>query len=178
LKQRYAVTKNKVFTAYGKKCVCCGETTIECLQIDHINGGGRKHKLSLKINFYAWLVKNKFPSGFQTLCANCNFAKARHGCCPHQSPVIPKRIKEKTDCFEAYGGAKCNSCGENKIAFLEIDHIDNNGGVLRKIDSRQVNIYRWLRLNNYPNGYQVLCSNCNWKKKILLISNHGSKLPN
>jgi hypothetical protein len=32
----------------------------------------------------AWLVKNKFPGGFQVLCHNCNYAKARSGRCPHQ----------------------------------------------------------------------------------------------
>ena len=32
---------------------------------------------------YRWLEKNGFPSGFQTLCHNCNWAKSRGGC-PHQ----------------------------------------------------------------------------------------------
>src|SRR5262245_47553294 len=32
------------FAHYGTECACCGETHIEFLGIDHINGGGHKHR--------------------------------------------------------------------------------------------------------------------------------------
>ncbi len=54
----------------------------------HINGGGSKHRKELGLigrAFYAWLVHNNFPSGFQTLCHNCNQAKSLYGICPHQT---------------------------------------------------------------------------------------------
>ncbi len=60
--------------------------------------------------------------------------------------------------LKKYGG-KCNCCGEKEKKFLCIDHINNDGVEHRKkIGS---NIYSWLRKNNYPKGFQVLCYNCN-----------------
>jgi hypothetical protein len=56
------------------------------LTIDHINGGGRQHRLQagVKGDFYTWLKRNGFPPGFQVLCWNCNHAKHVLGECPHQ----------------------------------------------------------------------------------------------
>ncbi len=73
-------TKRDVMTHYGNgecKCVLCGYNDIRALSIDHINGGGRKHRLSLNmnggggINFYKWLIKEDYPEGYRTLCLNC-----------------------------------------------------------------------------------------------------------
>lgn len=66
-------------------CKCCGESNWKFLAFDHINGGGRKHILS--INGYKlgqWLRKNEYPDGFQILCHNCNMAKGIYGICPHK----------------------------------------------------------------------------------------------
>jgi hypothetical protein len=74
-----------VFNHYGHSCKCCGETEPNFLQIDHIDGGGNKHrKLIGRSHLYSWLVKNNYPKGFQVLCTNCNFAKGHYGVCPHQ----------------------------------------------------------------------------------------------
>lgn len=73
----------RVFQHYGMSCACCGESTFEFLTIDHINGGGRKHRKGTG-NFYSQLEKEGFPEGLQTLCWNCNCAKGIHGICPHQ----------------------------------------------------------------------------------------------
>jgi len=83
--------KVEVFNAYGGcVCQCCGETTLEFLSIDHINGDGAKHRKSLsKTNnygqaIYGWLKRNKYPKGFRVLCMNCNFALGKFGYCPHK----------------------------------------------------------------------------------------------
>lgn len=77
--------KLQVLEAYGNTCMCCGETTIEFLTIDHVNGGGNAYRKSIGGNLYIWLRKNKFPKeGFQILCMNCNFAKGHFGYCPHK----------------------------------------------------------------------------------------------
>lgn len=74
--------------AYGgdsPSCRCCGETIMEFLCLDHINGGGNKHrKESGTLSMYEWCKRNKYPSGlFQILCHNCNMAKGFYGGCPH-----------------------------------------------------------------------------------------------
>lgn len=48
--------------------------TIDALTIDHINGGGTRHRKSV-YHMYEWLKKNSFPSGYQVLCANCQTIK-------------------------------------------------------------------------------------------------------
>lgn len=67
-----------------------------------------------------------------------------------------------------YGGnpPKCACCGEDHIIFLSIDHIHNDGAEQRKkIGIKGGNMfYRWLKQNHFPEGYQVLCFNCNWAK--------------
>ncbi len=74
--------KAEVLTHYGKgKCACikCGFGDLRALSIDHINGGGRLHRQGAGIGsgsaMYVWLKKNNYPSGFQTLCLNCQWIK-------------------------------------------------------------------------------------------------------
>lgn len=82
--------KTQVLCAYGGQqpcCACCGETRIQFLAIDHINGGGTKHRKSIGVSsghkFYLWLRNNDYPPGFRVLCHNCNQAIGSYGVCPH-----------------------------------------------------------------------------------------------
>src|SRR5665213_1668932 len=75
--------KAKVMEAYGGKCQCCGETRLAFLSIDHINGGGRKHRKEVGSQFYHWITRNQYPPILRILCMNCNTA-VRMGKCPHQ----------------------------------------------------------------------------------------------
>lgn len=73
---------------YGSVCQCCGEDKYEFLAIDHINGGGIKHRKENNIKtVYGWLKKNNFPQGFRVLCHNCNCALGHFGYCPHKDLV-------------------------------------------------------------------------------------------
>jgi len=71
----------KVFNNYGNFCCWCGESNINCLTVDHINGNGRKHNKEIGggNKIYRWLIKNNFPEEFQTLCYNCNCGLKRKG---------------------------------------------------------------------------------------------------
>jgi hypothetical protein len=53
-------------------CALCNQSFPEFLTIDHINGGGGKHRREIKGSLYGWLIKNKFPKGFRVLCFNHN----------------------------------------------------------------------------------------------------------
>ena len=81
--------RQQILEHYGNKCHCCGETRKEFLSIDHINGGGHKHRkrVGKGLAFYKWFVKNNFPDGFRILCMNCNWAIGRFGYCPHQKEL-------------------------------------------------------------------------------------------
>lgn len=56
------------------QCVRCGFGDIRALTIDHIAGGGHKHRKEIK-SIYPWLRRNGYPGGYQTLCMNCQFIK-------------------------------------------------------------------------------------------------------
>jgi hypothetical protein len=83
-KQLVKEEKALVFNHYGNECSCCGEKHIEFLTLDHIHGGGSKHRKSITLRFYSWVIKNNYPDGLRTLCMNCNFATRFGDPCPHQ----------------------------------------------------------------------------------------------
>jgi len=67
--------------------------------------------------------------------------------------------------IEAYGG-RCACCGENEVLFLEVDHINNDGRAHRKVIGRSAKaLVYWLINHGFPDGFQLLCSNCNQGKK-------------
>lgn len=90
--------REDVFRAYGGKCACppCGEDNLLFLTIDHVNGGGNKHRrealgshLKAGVHTYVWLRRNGYPEGFQILCYKCNMGRWRTGgTCPHFLPPI------------------------------------------------------------------------------------------
>lgn len=68
---------------FGGKCACCGESWVDFLVLDHVEGGGREHrrKIGNGWQFYRWVVNHpESRHMFQILCANCNMAKERGGC--------------------------------------------------------------------------------------------------
>lgn len=78
-------------------------------------------------------------------------------------------LKLKRLVMDAYGG-HCACCGETELVFLTIDHINSNGAEHRREIAAErgsrwlqagAPTYRWLRDNSFPEGFQVLCANCN-----------------
>lgn len=59
-----------------------------------------------------------------------------------------------------YGGC-CTCCGENRYEFLGIDHINGNGKIHRQEVGGGSKIYKWLVAHDFPEGFRVLCHNCN-----------------
>jgi hypothetical protein len=86
-----------------------------------------------------------------------------------------KREKEKQERLERkllilsyYSGSDiphCIICGLNDTDALCIDHIEGYGNKHKK-DERIGNIYEWIWDNNFPDGFQTLCYNCNRKKQV------------
>lgn len=82
-----------------------------------------------------------------------------------KSREYDKQIKIEVFMHYSNGTMKCACCGENYLEFLSIDHINNNGSKHRKeLDGPGTKLHRWLKKNNYPEGFQVLCMNCNFAK--------------
>ena len=73
----------------------------------------------------------------------------------------------KLEVLKAYGGAICIGCDETEICVLQINHI-GGGGHAHALEIGNGNVavgrskmYRWLKQQGYPEGYNVTCANCN-----------------
>lgn len=89
--------KQEMVGAYGGKCKCCGETIIEFLTIDHINGDGSEHRkrLGKGRKIYADIKAQGFPKDkYRLLCFNCNITLGFYGYCPHH-PEIKSNVSHK-----------------------------------------------------------------------------------
>lgn len=78
--------------------------------------------------------------------------------------VIRERLAALRDAvYGHYGGYRCSCCSETEPLFLTIDHIDSKGNVHRRETGcgSGSTFYRWLIKNDFPEGFQVLCFNCN-----------------
>lgn len=79
INEKNARNRKTVFDHYGP-CRYCGQTLEFFLTIDHINDDGAEHRKTVPgSHLYRWLIANGFPPEFQTLCYNCNGAKAKLG---------------------------------------------------------------------------------------------------
>ena len=56
------------------------------------------------------------------------------------------------------GNPKCACCGERTLIFLGINHLNRS---IKKHTGHGRDLYVWLKHNNYPDGFNVLCHNCN-----------------
>lgn len=83
--------KNDTIQAYGGCCVCCGETDLRFLTIDHINGRGSDKRMGEKL--YIALKRQGFPKdNIQVLCWNCNSTKGLYGTCPHKEVSLVELV--------------------------------------------------------------------------------------
>ncbi len=75
-----------------------------------------------------------------------------------------RRQRLRLVAIEHYGG-RCDCCGETLNEFLCIDHIGGGGNEHRKQMTTK-SIGEWLKANDYPEGFRVLCHNCNMAEGI------------
>lgn len=84
----------------------------------------------------------------------------------NRETILPKqrayhaRIKKLVFSHYCTNEIKCACCGEKIIEFLSIDHIDG-GGTQHRSKIGKGYIYFWIKKNNFPSGFRVLCHNCN-----------------
>ena len=57
------------------------------------------------------------------------------------------------------GKIECACCGETEYHFMTIDHVNGNGR--KHLENINVSLCFWLKRNKFPDGYQLLCLNCN-----------------
>jgi 5-methylcytosine-specific restriction endonuclease McrA len=82
-KERALADRQAVFQHYGHQCSYCGLADEMFLTVDHVHNDGATHRREIGrqsgSRLCRWLKARRFPPGFQTLCFNCNCAKAIYG---------------------------------------------------------------------------------------------------
>lgn len=166
-----------------RRCVKCGETKpIDefCKDIKCKNGIQGECKECRRKYRHTWYLQNRQKYLEQTKdyyeAHKEDMDNYRRSYYKENKDKISKycrtyREKLAWEVLSHYGGnpPKCVCCGENNILFLTIDHINNNGRQHRRELSKRTDggsrmIYTWLKNNNFPDGFQVLCYNCNCGK--------------
>jgi hypothetical protein len=75
-----------------------------------------------------------------------------------------QRARLKVLAHYSGGSIRCACCGQDKLPFLALDHVDGGGAAHRKAIGSGDTFHRWLIKNDFPPGLQVLCHNCNLAK--------------
>ncbi len=79
-----------------------------------------------------------------------------------------KQLQLKVEVLTYYGNSRCACvrCRFDDIRALSIDHINGGGNKQRQKENVGSNPYRWLKKKNFPAGYQTLCMNCQFIKRV------------
>ncbi len=183
--------KIETFNKYGGCfCSCCDETNVDVLSIDHINGGGNRHRKQNNISggaqFYKWLRDNNYPSGFRVLCHNCNFSLGIHKYCPHDNmhsirfffinisnfendvieSSIETDIKQCVDCRLIKHISKFGINRRNKD--LHKNYCNTCSYIKQK---KWINKIKMIVFNKYSND-EIKCRCCNEEKIEFLVLDH------
>ena len=106
---------------------------------------GRKHSEERKKYYKEWRLANKDKEQEK---------QKRHN----------KKSRLEVLTFYSGNPPKCQCCNEKTLEFLTIDHINNDGRKHRK--ETKTTLVKWIRKNNFPKGFQILCYNCNCAKGV------------
>ena len=77
----------------------------------------------------------------------------------NRAALIARDRQVSEDVLAHYGGV-CACCAESRYEFLSIDHTNNDGAAHRR-SIKKTPLRQWLKRNNFPPGFRVLCHNCN-----------------
>jgi hypothetical protein len=117
-------------------------------------------------------VKNKTKKdGLSTECNDCRKLYLSEYYKVHKQTMLAqskskgkeRHANAKKLCIEYYsnGTNKCICCGESIYEFLSLNHINGGGNKDRKTFKGARTFCEYLVKNNYPNGLNVMCYNCN-----------------
>lgn len=147
------------------KCFSCGQTALTGRTYcggcrENVRSGGQKLRRKRAAAGLCILCGMPLPDG--TKIKNCPP-------CGEKFRLTQQAVKKQV--MEAYGGCACTCCGENRIEFLTLDHLNNDGKQHREsargVRSSRVGggygMYLWLRRHGYPKDppLAVRCWNCN-----------------
>jgi hypothetical protein len=142
----------------NKKCSVCGEVKLLTEFYNHrISKDGHSWhcKQCNRILRKEYYLKNRR----RIITHNCNYRKNNRKI---SNLWHVKNYQKKRKIVLNHYGSKCACCGETEEKFLSVDHMNNDGANHRRSGGKNITI--WLIKNNFPEGFQLLCYNCNIAK--------------
>jgi hypothetical protein len=147
-----------------RTCVVCLNNSLRATQ----------RKRALNPDSFKDHYKARKLAGLCVSCGSPENPRARGLLCDGCSKTERQRaVRIKADVIKKYGGS-CKCCGESKVAFLTVDHINNDGTALRKSGAHSGGGHFYKRLLKLPVNptLQILCWNCNMGRKITGVCPH------
>jgi hypothetical protein len=90
---------------------------------------------------------------------------------PYTVQARKYRAKLQREVFSHYCGGQphcqCPGCKTSYLGFLQLDHVEGNGAAHRKenkLGTGGARLWAFVKAQGYPEGFQVLCRNCNGAK--------------
>lgn len=149
---RYILKRRKAMLCLSCKKPLLSNEHVDCPACRRKNLEREKRRyLSRKISRHCVRCGGQKTFEETVLCAECKRTARRY------YDKIRKMV------LQHYGGkCACPPCKETNSNFFTMDHVNNDGAAHRKSKSdNPTRIYAYLKRNNYPGGFQILCYNCN-----------------
>ena len=106
--------------------------------------------------------------GVTTTCKSCRAARNAVWTAANRERVNAAAARRRLEALRHYSTTpepSCACCGEGTLAFLTFEHIGGGGGQHRR-KTGGGGFISWLRSNGYPDGFEVLCMNCNHGRRV------------
>ena len=117
---------------------------------------------SIKVVHGGWYQRNKQSI---SVCRKRRYAGNINGFADKCRVIIVLRKLEVLNHYSD-GTMRCLICGEERTDCLSVDHIEGGGNAHRRqLRVSDDGFYKWLIRNHYPEGYRILCMNCQFIKR-------------
>lgn len=106
--------------------------------------------------------------GVAATCKDCRNEKNAQWTRANRDVVNAAAARRRLEALKRYSSTaepSCACCGESILAFLTFEHI-NGGGSAHRRETGGGGFVSWLRRNDYPEGFEVLCMNCNLGRRV------------
>lgn len=132
----------------------------------HINQLRKKNRTRPEVHNKEIVWKKEYRKRPEVRKRIIDYARKYHH--EHHAEILERNAKLKRDVINHYSNGlnKCAQCKVKGIAFLNIDHIEGRKKQGHAKDVKGAKLYRMLKKELYPSGFQVLCWNCNVKKHL------------
>ena len=127
-------------------------------------------KCGVKYSIENTTKDSKRWNGLRWLCRSCTstYRKPYRNKERDRKALYRYRRYIKLEVLKHYGST-CKVCGEANTKILTLDHINNNGAQHRRDIAKKskggIDMWMWVYRNKFPEGFQILCYNCNCGKQ-------------